>query len=88
MADSWLPMIGSERLHNVNATSWHDAVAPRAARLATSPVPFLSVFDDEPSIHVSVIDGSSHGEVAEFSVRDAAELPPEIAELLFGAQAS
>ena len=85
MTDSWLPMIGSERLHSANTADWHDTVAPRAARLATTPVPFLSVYDDEPSLHVSVLDGSAIAEA--YSVQDASELPPEIAALLLGAKA-
>jgi len=79
-------MIGSERLHSADTADWHERAAPRAARITTAPVPFLSVYDDEPSLHVSVMDGGAIAEA--YSVQDASDLPPEIAALLFGAKAS
>jgi hypothetical protein len=81
-------MIGSERLHTVGNGDWPDVFAKRANRVLSAPVPFLSVLEEDAGFAMSMMDGTSLGDLAGLSLSDAADLPPEIAELLFGAQAS
>lgn len=85
MTGSWLPTNGSERLHHVR--SWNEDLLRRSARLVPTPVPYLTD-REEPGIHVSLLDGANFDEFAEYSVGSASELPPEIAEIIFGAHAS
>jgi hypothetical protein len=83
MTDSWLSLDRSEKLHQVYRGNWHDSIVPKAEKIASSPVPFLSEGQDH-GIQFSIPDGTEQNSIGEFIVPNISDLPPEIADILFG----
>ena len=74
---------GSERLHAVYRGDWHDSIVSKSMRIASAPVPFLSEMED-PAFNLSLVDGYSNAALQELAASSPADLPPEIAEIIFG----
>jgi hypothetical protein len=90
MSASWVNLPMSEKLHAVYKGDWHDSIVSKAMRIASSPVPFLSEWDE----------GLGYGSFPEGLVHDEGsglpgdpqgvytDLPTDIANILFGSRPS
>ena len=86
MSASWVNLPMSEKLHTVYKGDWHDSIVSKAIRMASSPVPFLSEWDDSlgyGSFLEGVVadDGASQPKDAKVTYTD---LPSDIADIIFG----
>ena len=87
MTRPWLHLGGSEKLHPVNTGGWHEGLWQRASKLVPMGLE-LPCDEAESSLAFALGEASGRGALGESGLASAADLPPEIAELIFGPQAS
>jgi len=86
MVSSWL-QLGSEKLHPIISCGWHEGVGGRASKLVPVNVVMHSLEGDQ-GLNLALADAAGLNEFSDAPMAGATDLPPEIAELIFGAQAS
>jgi hypothetical protein len=82
MTASWMNVPVSEKLHPVYRGDWHDSLVSKAVRVMSAPVPYISEWDE----NFSPVEGAVPADDPNFMNSLPSQLPPEIAELLFGQQ--
>ena len=90
MSASWMNVPMSEKLHAVYKGDWHDSIVSKAMRLTTSPVPFLSEWDEALG-YGAFPEGVPSEESSGPSLEGqdwTTDIPPDIAEILFGTRSA